>query len=246
MRPFWTAVKWPTCFLWSSFHLSSCPLSFCSISPLAISLPLSLASFAFALMLMPHTISVSTVTADRCLLPLLQRRSPGQEVESTHANVSTSMTLRQLCQAVCDSFSLLYAKHMVNFHRYTLRHIHLGCPHQERDSVLLFPVSQDRSHHRWQTDIISSPETHPAAATFITAELIHTSHQTVRGHWPLHYTDAHTLTHISNSNIFNAFSRTHTYIPIIAHTVSTHCRHINTYLISKELSLWPSVAHRPE
>lgn len=54
---------------------------------LSVSLP---SFFASALAPTPHTSGVATVTANRCLMPLLQRRNAGQEVECMHANSYTS------------------------------------------------------------------------------------------------------------------------------------------------------------
>lgn len=60
--------------------------------------------------------------------------------------------------------------------------------------------------------------------------------------WPPHCT--HTLPLTPLLHISHTFPRSPVHI--IARTVNTHCRHINTYLISKELSLWPPVASRTQ
>lgn len=57
------------------------------------------------------------MTADRCLVPLLQRRKTAQEGKSTHANASTNTTHEQLsdsCILPCVSvqISFWYAKHL--------------------------------------------------------------------------------------------------------------------------------------
>lgn len=105
--------------------------------------------------------------------------------------------------------------------------------------MLLFPESPDHSLHRWQTDIISSPETRPAAATFITAELTHTSNN--RGHWPVHHTHTHTsltatyLTHISMLAQFYTHNCTH-----CQHVLSSH-QHVSHFKgIVSPTPPWPA------
>lgn len=233
---------------WSDPHVFSGHISISALVLshfVQISLPVtsfSLAYRAFAPMPTPLTISASPVTADRCLTPLLQRKNTGHGVESTHANLYSNMHRTDSCTALSASPALLYAKHFKWIFPHKHIYPHFWCPHQKRNAVLLFPVSQDHYHHRWQTDIISSPEAYPAAATFITPELIHTSNN----QGPLAtalYRLTHTLTHMCNGCIFeHTFPCTPGYIHIIARTVNTHRHHINTYLISKELSVWPSTS----
>lgn len=73
----------------------------------------------------------------------------------------------------------------------------------------------------WQTDIISSPEMHPAAATVITAGLAQTSNNQEGLVASMFY--AHTLTHLC--------VHTQLWIHVIARTRRNHRHGFKVYLI---------------
>lgn len=113
-------------------------------------------------------------------------------------------------------------------------------PHSKKAAVLSF-CCWDDSQHRWQTDIISSQETSFCCSVRYSWTNTHVQHSGAADHRTV-------LTHShmprSPLHILHTFPQSPAHI--IARTVNTHCRHINTYLISKELSLWPPMASRTE
>lgn len=196
MRPFWTAVKWPTCFslvIFPSFLLSSLILFYFPAGHLFF----SLASFASALMPTPNTISVATVTANRCLVPLLERRNAGQEVESTHANLYTNVSRCDSCITPCVSISRLYAKHFK-----CILHTNAIYTHTQTFSV---PTSEERgcvvvpgvtgSFSPQMTNRYNQLSRDPSCCCHIHYSWTNTYIKQSGGHWPPHYTDTHIHVH---------------------------------------------------
>lgn len=183
-------------------------------------------SFGTALMMTPLTISVATVTADRCLVPLLQRRNAGQEVKSMHANLYTHTPHAQhgdSCIMLC--FSLLYAESILL--GVTNTHVHFRCPYQ---SICTLCHRIIRSQ---MTNRCNQPSGDPSCCFHI--------HYSWNNIYIKQSGTTNQDTHELQATLLTHMRHTH----LIAHTVNTHCCHINTYLVSKESSLWPSPAHRP-
>lgn len=131
MRTFWTAVKWPTCFslvISPSLLLSSLILFYFPTGHLSF----SLSSSDSALMPTSCAIIVATVTADRCLVPLLQWGNTGQEVESTCTHFCTNTPHYDSCTMLgCECLSVMQST-LGKF--FTQTHTH----------TFLVPTSDDR------------------------------------------------------------------------------------------------------
>lgn len=223
MRPFRTAVKWPTWFIWSSLHLSSCLLSFCSISPLAISLspapPFPLQSCWHST---PAVLPQWQETDVRCQFHKLKT----WDNKCIHTR-ATCTTQWQLHHAECECLSVIRKALQVNFssqkHVYTHTATSPVPASEGSDCVSAAgvtgpssPQTTDR-YNQLSWDASRCCHSHYSSTNTCTSN-------SQGCHWPLHYVDLHTHIHTHNSYIFN----------------TNHCTHCQHSLLSNQHILYIS------
>lgn len=231
MRPFRTAMKWPACFIWSSLHLSSCLFSFCSISLLAMSLSLLLCLCTNVPMpvVLPQW-QRADVWCHFCKDKRQDRKwSADMQIYTLKYHTYCTVTAVPRCAWVSLCYmqspsSKFFAQTCIHTDTYIS-----GCAVVAGVTGSPSPQMTNR-YNQLSRDPSCCCHSHYSWTNTYIKQSGATGHYTIQTH----------------KLISTTYACTHSHTHIIARTVSTHCRPINTYLISKESSRWPSMAHRPE